>query len=40
MGIVEIILSFFDQFGLTIIVFLGIGEVVNLINRIKESIMY
>lgn len=40
MGIVEIILSFFDQFGLTTVVFLGVGEVVNLINRIKESIMY
>ena len=40
MSVLEIIVSYIDQFGLLIVVFLGFGEVVNLINRIKESIMY
>lgn len=39
-SILEVFFSFMQDVCLTSVIFFAIGEVINLINRIKEAIMY
>ncbi|MCQ2979309.1 MAG: hypothetical protein MJ245_05895 [Clostridia bacterium] len=39
-SIIEVIYSFFAEIGFNTIIILGVGEVINLINRVKEALVF